>query len=216
MSKDIALIFHPFFYDWEKYPIRGIDRYNYELLRNYKKMGIDPSLLDSGYVKNHIDGIVKEIVFPFKLIFNGKKLYHATHPMGAKWAILTRRRPLITTIHDLIPFVHQGQLSDWGLKYKMKSLSIIWAAKYSDHVIVPFKSSKDMLVNDYNIDPNKISIVNYGIDHQKYFPVESKKVKDHKTIFFVGELAFAKGVDTLIKATGELIRKDQNIELVLG
>lgn len=213
----LSLIFHPFYYNWEKYPVRGIDRYNYELYRNLKKQGLQFEILHSGYVKNHIDGIIKEIIFPLKSIFKKSRLYHATHPLGAKWAIITRKRPLITTIHDLVPIRHQGHLNDWGLKYKVKSWSIVFSAKYSDYIIVPFQSSKNILVNNYNINAEKISIINYGIDHNKYFPENPKrKEKREKIIFFVGELAKAKGVDTLIKATNILIQKNQDIKLALG
>ena len=56
-DNNFSLIFHPFYHDWIRYPIRGVDRYNYELLRNMKRLQLDPVVLDSGFVRNHIEGI---------------------------------------------------------------------------------------------------------------------------------------------------------------
>ncbi|MFH1653984.1 MAG: glycosyltransferase family 1 protein, partial [Pseudomonadota bacterium] len=215
-NNDLSLIFHPFYYDWEKYPIRGVDRYNFELLRNLRKLNFDPLVLDSGFIKNHVEGVVKELIFPLKLLSKRCRVYHATHPMGAKWALMMNKKPLITTIHDLLPFHFQGKYNDWGIKYKVKTFSIKIAAQKSDHLVVGFNSSKDFLINNCGVNPERISIINYGIDHETYFPDKKKKATDEKIIFFVGELSLAKGVDTLIKAAHILIQKDSKLRLILG
>lgn len=194
----LLVILHPFFWDWIKYPFRGIDRYNYELLKGFDKLKFPHRKIDSGYIKTHLEGIIKELLFPFRLFLQKADLVHAVHPMGAKWALLLRKKPLITTIHDLLPTYFKGEF-DWGIKYYVKDLSIRLSALYSTHIIVGFITNKKELIRKYRIDPNRISVVPYGVDLDRYKPQKITK-KRRETVIFIGEVARSKGIDSLIKA----------------
>ncbi len=119
-NKSICIIVHPHYWDFEKYPFRGIDRYNYELIKGLRKRGLNIKILDSGYIKSNWAGALKELIFPFRLIWERADIFHACHPMGAKWAILLRKKPLVTFIHDLVPMVYRHGEYDSGLKYIFK------------------------------------------------------------------------------------------------
>lgn len=214
MHKKICVIVHPHYWDFEKYPFRGIDRYNYELIKGLKKRGLNIKILDSGFIKSNWEGALKELIFPFRLFWEKADVFHACHPMGAKWAILLRKKPLVTFIHDLLPLVYRRGEYDSVLKYFFKRLSIKLTLKASDKIIVNSVFYKEWLKREFKLPDNKIDINYYGIDHEKFFP---GPILDNnpKRILFLGELIRAKA-DNLIRAFAILVRSFPNVKLIMA
>lgn len=219
-NKKICLICHPYY--WKKDTGAGHDRYAYELITNMRKKMIAPLIMDSGFInvlssefKNSIpEGVIKELLFPFKLFGVKANIYHATSSVSARSPILDRKRPLVTTIHDLIPFSFRGGF-DYGLKYMYKRYCIKLAAKKSDMIIVPFKSTKEKLMSLFRISPEKIRVIKYGIDHESFFP-QRRDHNEIKKILFIGAVNRAKGVDSLIKAFSIIEKELRDVQLLIG
>ena len=201
----------------------GINRYAFELVHRIKKK-TEAIVLSQGDPNNPIDLVSKELSFTLKVAQSNVKIYHALSQQLAKAAIITRKRPLVTTIHDLIPFTnsltafYQRNLSSTSyLGFEYMRLCTMIAAK-SDIIIAPFKVTRKDLISILNVSPKKIRLISYGVDTEFFKPLnltynETRKKQGKKIIFFIGGFAPGKGADTLMKAFSRIIDKNQNFEL---
>ena len=201
----------------------GIDRYSYEVVSRFRRE-YDVTVLDNGKLNTPFDRLTNEFTFPFKLVGTKADVYHALSQQLAKAAVFTNKRPLVTTIHDLIPFrdsitaFYQKKLSlrdRVQLEY-MKTCTLL--AKSSDIIITSCEVIKRDIVSTLRIKPDKIKIVPYGVDTEFFRPlnVENysiRKKQGRKVIFFIGGLSVAKGADILLKAFSEVLKKNKDVEL---
>ncbi len=211
----LGVIVHPYFWDFEKYPYRGIDRYNEELIKGLRRLGEELEIYDSGYVHTHAEGILKEIAFPFRFAPKRARCFFAVHAMSGKWAILFGKKPVVTIIQDMLPFAYGEGQYDWAVKYFFKRRSIELACKKSDRLIVAYPSTKQEVVERFGIDPDKVVVVPYGIDHDRFKPVAVER-NEPRRIFFLGEAVRAKGADTVLRAFKILRERVPNVELKMG
>lgn len=210
----LCLISHPF--TPAKDSGRGNDRYTYELLSNLNKNGINVKVLDPGYYSSLLKAVGKEIVFPLRLINVSADIYHAICPAGAKTAIMLRKSPLVTTIHDMIPFHFESDYEHpWLYRYHRFCTKL--SAVKSDRVIVPFEGTKKELTSRFKVPDSKISVIRYGIDHHAFHPLPEVKEGDTtKRILFIGGITRSKGVDILIEAFSIIEKETKSVELLLG
>ena len=144
----------------------GIGVYTESLIREYRKMGLEPDayafppIKKSGY---------KVFSSNFKsLALRGLLPFGAPMPMPVDIFHVTDYRtfpmscPIVTTLYDAIPFVdpdltntHLRRLKNWMLKR---------SAHYADHVIAISHYAVRELVEHYEISPSKISVVHCGVD----------------------------------------------------
>ena len=87
--------------------------------------------------------------------------------------------------------------------------------KLAQAIIVPYQVTKDELVSDLHADPAKVHVVNYGVDHQNYFP-RPAIARDPRTILFIGSVSRAKGVEVLIRAFALVKAQVPDAKLVIG
>jgi glycosyltransferase involved in cell wall biosynthesis len=210
----LCLIAHPFIP--AKNSGRGNDRYTYELLSNLNKNGINVKILDSGYYGSLLKAIGKEIILPFKLIHASAEIYHAICPAGAKTAIVLRKSPIVTTIHDMIPFYFESDYEhSWIYAYHRFCTRL--SAIKSDRVIVPFEWTKRELISRFKVPESRIKVIRYGIDHHAFHPSrEGGKGNTTKRVLFIGGITRSKGVDVLIKAFSIVEKEIKEVELLLG
>ncbi|MEI6424036.1 MAG: glycosyltransferase, partial [Lentisphaerota bacterium] len=116
-------------------------------------------------------------------------------------------------VHDLIPFFVHGY--DNKIKYSIKRLSIKYSYLKSDIVIVPFSSNKNKLIELFRVNPEKIRVIPYGVNHETYFRDDNIQ-KIPKSVAFLGEAKRAKGLDTLIRAFQIVIRSVPDATLVIA
>ena len=211
----LGVIVHPYFWDFEKYPYRGIDRYNEELIKGFRRLGVALDVYDSGYVHTHAEGIFKELVFPFRFAAKKARCFFAVHAMSGKWALLLGKKPVVTMIQDMLPFAYGEGQYDWAVKYFFKRRSIAFAAKKSDRLVVAYPSTKLEVVERFGIDPDKVVVIPYGIDHHRFAPGPVKKGSPRR-VFFLGEAVRAKGADTVLRAFKLLRERTPDVELKMG
>jgi glycosyltransferase involved in cell wall biosynthesis len=211
----LGIIVHPHYWDFAKYPFRGIDRYNDELIKGLRRQGVALEVYDSGYIKTNAEGALKELLFPFR--FSGKRArcFFAPHSMGAKWALLLGKRPVVTVIQDLLPFAYGEGQYDSAAKYFFKRRAIELAAKQSDRLIVAYGSTKQEVVERFKVDPAKIVVIPYGIDHERFVAGPVRK-NTPRRVFFLGEALRAKGADTALRAFKLLRDRLPDVELKMG
>ena len=93
-------------------------------------------------------------------------------------------------------------------------------------ILCSSKNSFDFIKNKYNISENKIDILDDGIDDElfKKITTEEKtkarneyKIPDDATvIIYTGSMARAKGVDELLLALPEIIKKDNKLTFIFA
>jgi glycosyltransferase involved in cell wall biosynthesis len=144
----------------------GIGVYTQSLLREYQKLGLKPKAYTFPPVKKTgyelLPAGFKSIAVRSLMPFSAAKsmpldIFHVTDyrafPMSC---------PVVSTLYDAIPFVdpemtntHLRGLKNWMLKR---------SAHYADHVIAISNYSVAELVEHYEINPQKISVVHCGVD----------------------------------------------------
>lgn len=214
MLSALCLITHPF--TAAKDTGRGIERYAYELFSRLNNKRIDVSIAEAEYHNSLLKAAIKEITFPFKLVNASADIYHAICPAGAKTAIMLGKSPIVTTIHDMIPF-HFKSDYEYSWLYEYHRFCIKLSATKSDRLIVPFSCIKEELVSRFKVPNSKIKVIRYGIDPSIFRPLSDvKKQGMIKKILFVGSITRSKGVDVLIKAFSIVTKEIKNVELLLG
>lgn len=137
-------------------------------------------------------------------IFGGEDGSHILH------MIKSLKMPVITNLHTVLEHPTDGQ------RKVMKGL-----AKYSDRLLVMSKKAFDILANVYDIDKKMIAFIPHGIPdatfktpgvYNKVFGLDNKDV-----ILTFGLLGPDKGLESMIKAMPEIVKKHPNVVyLILG
>jgi len=85
---------------------RGHDRYVAELADNTRSEcnGIALTVIDPGFAKNTLHGLLRLPLQAVEMLRADADVYHAISASGGAPAALLGRRPLVVTIHDLVPF----------------------------------------------------------------------------------------------------------------
>lgn len=213
VSLRLSLLSYP--YHASKHTGRGHDRYVAELVDNTTRERTDVALtvVDTGFAKNTLQGLLKLPEQALGVLRAKADVYHAISPMGGAPAALLGKRPLVVTIHDLIPFNVSGYES--GLKHRLSRQCVRICLKLADAIIVPYQVTKDELTSRLDADPSKVHVVNYGVDHQSYFSRQSIE-RTPRTILYVGAVSRSKGVEVLIRAFALVKAKLPDAKLVIG
>jgi hypothetical protein len=191
----------------------GIGNYAYEILRNYRKMGFNPYTMTVGDLPHRMGQWPgKEIRFLHLLSSVQADVYHGVDAFSSKTAILLRKRPLIATVHDLVPRFFKTQIGRISYVYNELSMKL---ARKSDAIIVPFNITKEQVISQYKIDQEKIEVINYGVDHELFRPKRLREDGKNR-ILYIGELTRLKGVYTLLKAFRSILSSFKDAELIIG
>ncbi len=137
--------------------------------------------------------------------------------------------PLVHTYHtmyeDYVHYITHGYF-DKSSKKIVEYLTLFYCDKTANELIVPTKKTYDLFKEKYEVDRN-VHIIPTGIEIERFYKekVDNKKVtklkkdlmllKDDFTIVFVGRIASEKNVVFLIESHKELVKKYDNIKLII-
>jgi len=103
------------------------------------------------------------------------KIDRILYPRG--YNAINNKTKEIVLINDLIPFFYDryfpnafGRLENFYIMQRLK-----WAAKSADHIITISEFSKNEIVEKFNVDSKKISIVHCGLNE---VPFEKKEIAE--------------------------------------
>ncbi len=119
-------------------------------------------------------------------------------------------KPVVIVFHSVLPH------PDEKLKAKVKNIATACRS-----IIVMTHASSDILMNDYGVPPQKISVIAHGthlVPHlSKSFLKEKYGLKDRKVLTTFGLLSSGKGIETTIEALPAIVKSCPDvIFLVLG
>ncbi|MBI2650845.1 glycosyltransferase family 4 protein [Candidatus Woesearchaeota archaeon] len=87
----------------------------------------------------------------------------------------------------------------------------------ADSIIAVSNYTKQMIVEKYNISPEKISIVHNAIDFEQEKDSESYGIKKNdKIVLFLGRLTLQKGPDYFIYAAKKVLEHESNVKFVIA
>ncbi|HYQ17056.1 MAG TPA: glycosyltransferase family 1 protein [Polyangiaceae bacterium] len=209
----LSLITYP--YHSSKHTGRGHDRYVAEIVDNTRRSQpeVTLDLVDAGFAKNQLDGLRRLPGQALRIVRSQADIYHAISPVGGAPAALLGRRPLVVTIHDLIPF-HLSAFEN-PVKARLLRDSVKVCIKLADALIVPYQVTKDELVSSLGAREEQVHVVNYGVDHENYFPRPEVPLLP-RTILYVGAVSRAKGVEVLIRAFAQVKARVPDARLVVA
>ncbi|MFZ5892002.1 MAG: glycosyltransferase family 4 protein [Myxococcota bacterium] len=210
---NVALLCFPYYPS--KDTGRGHDRYAYELIENLRQNApnIAPQVIEQGFSKGVSAAFGKLSKLARDLRSARADVYHAITPMGGAAAILAGKRNVVVTIHDLIPFHHSS--FDYSWKYSYVRYCTRLCAQRAAAVIVPYRVTRDEVIQSLKGRPSRVHVVNYGVDHSTYHP-RPELTRKARRVLYIGEVSRSKGVDQLIRAFHQVKASVPDAELVIG
>jgi colanic acid biosynthesis glycosyl transferase WcaI len=140
------------------------------------------------------------------------------------WLAFAKRVPFVFEVRDLWPesLTAVGLGSEKSLLHRSLSATAKFLYHRSDHIVVVTPMFKEHLVQHYEVAPEKISIVENGVETALFTP--STAAANHSLrrelgaegkflVCYVGTMGMAHGLDTLLDAASQL--QSQNTEVML-
>jgi glycosyltransferase involved in cell wall biosynthesis len=212
-------------------PSSGVGRYAYTLYQHLIRSGCevffvawDKELFDTVFYKMNFFNLkwfyylLKLKYLSINLNVNDSIVHVANAGYLASVIPLLKKRnnSVIITVHDLIPFAApRSLLMDIFMRNKM--LYVVDA----DYVICISESTKKDLIKFIEIDPNKVKVIYYGVDHKLFKPRNKLEVRqmlrlpqNRPIILNVGSEELRKNIPTLLKSFKELLIDIPNALLV--
>ncbi|MBU1563970.1 glycosyltransferase [Patescibacteria group bacterium] len=119
------------------------------------------------------------------------------------------QKPIVTTFHAVLPAPDE----------KMRNI-VQTIMKYSKGIIVMTHSSKEILKNDYGLDPDQIQVIPHGIHHVPYRTSQHAKsalnVSGKLILSTFGFLSPGKGVEYVIEALPKVVEKFPNVRFLIA
>jgi len=192
---------------------RGLERVVDEFCNYLSKRNIPFDFYELGIITSEIKSVLLSNKYLSELRNASSSCYFAVYAVSGVFPVFANKKPLVTLITDLIPF--HVKKYDNRLKYALKRWCVKHSCKNSDHLIVGSSSIKRELINRFHLNPNKITIVPWGVSHVTFYPNSNvRKVKNR--ISFLGEAKRAKGIDSIIKAFKYVLEKIPDATLFLA
>lgn len=110
--------------------------------------------------------------------------------------VLFRRKQLIV-VQDIIPLLNK-ELFKKQYYYFKYFLNIV--LRRADYVIVPSLFTKNKVLENYTLDPAKITVTPLGIQNMYFKEIKNRDFKRENYILYVGRIAPTKNVERLIEA----------------
>lgn len=148
-------------------------------------------------------GNLEKVIKGSDIVHVAETYYGYTHQ-----AIMAKRRGLVrrvvSTVWEIIPFNNEGIKGRKG--YKKLAFENI------DRFIAVTEKAKNALIKE-GVRPEKISVVNMGIDTKKFRPNHSKKETRDINILCVARLVPEKGIGDLLQAFLAIKEKNPKVKL---
>jgi len=149
--------------------------------------------------KNNNIELIFSIFHPFH------RVPHAAVKVGRKLKI-----PTLIKVDDAI-YAKSSRVK--LLQRKIENISNRKILQNTDKIFVVNESVKKIIINEYKIREDRISVIPNGIDIKKF----EKKIKNEQTftVIFSGVMYYHRGLDILLDSISKVVLKIPNIKVVL-
>ncbi|MBI5217708.1 MAG: glycosyltransferase family 4 protein [Bacteroidia bacterium] len=132
-----------------------------------------------------------------------------TYPAGIAAKEVTGK-PLVIHVHAT-EFDRSGENVNSNV-YEIERKGMIAA----DRVITVSNLTRNIVIERYGIDPDKVFTVHNAVDPVKESIIEFKKGIREKIVTFLGRITFQKGPDYFVEAAYKVLQKDKNVRFVMA
>jgi glycogen synthase len=120
-------------------------------------------------------------------------------------------KPLVFHIHSL-EFDRSGEHVNQDIYYLERYGMVL-----CDHVIAVSNYTRNMIVKQYGIDPEKISVVHNAVSRDEAPRVYRwEKDPDKKIVLFLGRITFQKGPDYFVEAAARVLKEFPQVTFVMA
>ncbi len=107
-------------------------------------------------------------------------LFHATQPQALP---LQKSYKIVATAHDIIPIVYPRHRDARNIYQSARhKLALRLRYRYADHIIAISEVTKQDMVRELGIQPEKLSVVHHGVDMQAF----ATRADDHERAYVIG------------------------------
>lgn len=86
----------------------------------------------------------------------------------------------------------------------------------ADHIVCVSDLTKNIVINRYGQNPNKVSTIYNGANSLIYKDIQVEKSVKEKVVTFLGRVTFQKGPDYFVEAAAKILKYDKNIRFVMA
>ena len=141
---------------------------------------------------------VFSIFHPFQLV-----------PKAAVEAAKELQIPSIVKIDDAI---YEKSTGIKSIQRKVEKIINSKTLRTANKVLVSNNNTAEVIVNEYGVTPEKISIVPNGVDLSLF---NGSRKKNPKKVVFAGAMYYHRGLDVLLEAIPKIIRKIPDAKFIL-
>jgi glycosyltransferase involved in cell wall biosynthesis len=225
----MKVLFDDQIFSMQKYG--GVSKYFCEIMEKIPKEYWDISLLfsDNEYLKYlsafHYIELLPNISFrgksrlmelvnrPYsiaKLSCSNYDIFHQTH-FGLNVLKYVKNKRIVITFHDMNHTKFPNLYSfDTKKVEQLQKQSI----ERADKIVAVSHTTKQELIDIWDINPQKITVIYHGIDQNKLNIPETKRIIDNPYILYVGERRAYKNFDRFITAFSNISFKHPLLKLI--
>jgi glycosyltransferase involved in cell wall biosynthesis len=87
----------------------------------------------------------------------------------------------------------------------------------ADRIIAVSNLTRNTIINNYGISPNKVVTVHNAVEHLKDVEnLQMERIKDQKVVTFLGRVTMQKGPEYFIEAAKKVLSKTDNVRFVMA
>ena len=202
-------------------------RYFFNLIENLSiKSDLDVKVFAKFYLNNRLDNLSKNIVIgsklKYKLPFTGI-IYKKVNDFFLNKEINLFKPDIIhkTYYNNNLKKLYKSKvvLTVFDLWHEKNSKTLYRPKRYSlnisDHIVCPSASTKNDLVEIYNIDPKKITVTYFGIEKFKDIQIKNDYFSIQKPfMLFIGARGRYKNFNNFIKSYSKSKRMIKEFDIV--
>jgi glycosyltransferase involved in cell wall biosynthesis len=175
--------------------------------------------MENGYFRDNVQQLlIGEPRIFARVARHREGFWHAASPVGARVAVIWGRHPLVTTVHDVMPFY---MLQRHPAKYRFLRFCIEVACRGSDRIIVLFPSVRQFLMERLRVPEERITVVRWGLDPKVVGVQESREpapgpARADTILFFGSWNPLDRGGDIAVRAMVHVLRERPHARLLLS
>ena len=150
----------------------------------------------------------------YKLKYGDYDVLHQTDFASYYFPQIKGRR-MVTTFHDMNYTKYKEMYKNTATNnVNDREMLQKKSVKRADKVIAVSHNTKNDLVNEWNIDPEKIVVIHHGVDKNKIRNLDETRISTNPYVLFVGERYGFKNFYRFIKAFAIFSEKNPDLRLV--
>ena len=119
-------------------------------------------------------------------------------------------KPLVVHVHAT-EYDRSGENVN-QLVYNLEQQGMLEA----DRVVTVSNLTRDIVINRYKINPDKVVTVHNAVDFQSYSDMKVERGVQEKVVTFLGRITYQKGPEYFIEAANKVLKRYPNVRFVMA